>query len=201
MSINSSNKYLITQTLLSSYEWIFKSEDGYEDFLKTLRREPFQQNKAMLDGIHFENMVYARVGGAPPSPKNQWHEGVETVYGIVKDAALQVKLYRDISVGKREFVLYGILDALYAGHIYDIKFSKNYYRGKYLKSPQHPMYFKLCPEAIDFIYISSDGDETFQERYEPQDCDDISDKISEFLRFIEREKLEEDFTTNWKSKY
>ena len=40
-------RFLITQSLLSSWLWSYKLENGYEDFLKTLRREgQFQQTKA-----------------------------------------------------------------------------------------------------------------------------------------------------------
>ena len=57
-------RFLITQSLLSSWLWSYKLENGYEDFLKTLRREPIQQTKAMRDGIHFENVLNAVLNGA-----------------------------------------------------------------------------------------------------------------------------------------
>ena len=49
MSQRRSKRFLITQSLISSWQWGLKLENGYEDFLKTLRREPIQQNKAMLE--------------------------------------------------------------------------------------------------------------------------------------------------------
>lgn len=105
------NKFLITQSLLSAYQWIFKVDNGYEDFLRTLNRQGIQQNQAMLDGIQFENIVNARVMGAEPLPNHDWFKGTELVYNAVKGATLQVKMSRDIHVGDYTFVLYGILDA------------------------------------------------------------------------------------------
>jgi len=201
MNINRNNKCLITQSLLSAYEWIFKIDNGYEDFINTLNRKGIQQNQAMLDGIQFENIVNARVGGAAPLPKHPWFKGTEAIYSIVQRAALQVKLSRDITVGGREFVLYGVLDALHAGHIYDIKHSKTYHRGKYRENPQHPMYFELCPAAIDFSYLVSDGAELYTETYYPGDGNNIENQIKEFMRYLERENLMETYNNNWISKY
>ena len=55
-------KYLITPTLLNSYEYYIQDEfkspaDSRTDFLKTLSREKFEPNKAMQKGIDFENDV------------------------------------------------------------------------------------------------------------------------------------------------
>lgn len=194
-------KFLITQSLLSSYNWIFKTDSGYDDFIKTLNRQGIQQNQAMLDGIQFENIVNARVTGAEPLPKHEWFKGTEAVYNAVKGAALQVKLSRDVSVGEWNFVLYGILDALCAGHIYDIKFSKTYKRGKYLDSPQHPMYFALCPTAIDFTYLVSDGADLYRETYYPCDAEGVEPQITALMWFLEREKLTDVYKQNWISKY
>ena len=62
----SGNRFLITQSLLSSYGWIFKTDNGYEDFLKTLHRKKSRQTQAMLDGLQFENLVTAYCEGNPP---------------------------------------------------------------------------------------------------------------------------------------
>ena len=80
MSQRRSNKFLITQSLLSSWQWSLKLEDGYEDFLKTLRREPIQQTKAMLDGIHFENVLNAVLNGAEIEPTHEWYKPIMELY-------------------------------------------------------------------------------------------------------------------------
>ena len=56
------NKYLITQSLLSSWAWAIKSGNT-EDFLKTLSREQIVQSSAMLNGIEFERTITAIING------------------------------------------------------------------------------------------------------------------------------------------
>ena len=63
-------RYLMTQSLLSSWLYTFNCPDDYEeeafnDFLSTLRREPHETNEAMQNGIDFENLVTAILNGAP----------------------------------------------------------------------------------------------------------------------------------------
>ena len=41
-------RLLVTQSLLSDFAWMFKKDDGYADFLRTLRREQKPQTAAML---------------------------------------------------------------------------------------------------------------------------------------------------------
>ena len=55
-------KYLITASLLNSYQYYIQDEfkspaDSRADFLKTLSRERFEPNKAMQKGIDFEYLV------------------------------------------------------------------------------------------------------------------------------------------------
>ena len=57
-------RYLITQSLLSAWSYIFDCAEGsedeaLEDFLRALKKEPGEQSDAMLRGISFENAVYA----------------------------------------------------------------------------------------------------------------------------------------------
>lgn len=61
-------RYLITQSLLSAWLYQYNCAEGYEEsareeFLKTLRREPCEQNELMLRGISFENAVYEMIRG------------------------------------------------------------------------------------------------------------------------------------------
>lgn len=197
----SKNKYLITQSLLSAWNWIYKSDNGYEDFLKTLHRKKTKPNQAMLDGQQFENMVTAACEGASPPEGHKWEKGILGVTDYVRDGAFQVKLSRNMRVFNVNFVLYGILDVLKSGIIYDIKFSKTYHYGKYADSPQHPMYFALCPEARRFTYIISDGKEVYREPYRPDEVQPIEKEIAGFLAFLEMRRLSDVYFKNWKSKY
>ena len=80
-------------------------------------------------------------------------------------AQFQVAAYRDKRIDGVPFLLYGRLDALKAGTIYDTKFVRRYEAGKYVSSPQHPMYFDCVPEASRFVYVVSDGKFVYQEEY------------------------------------
>lgn len=195
------NKFLITQSLLSAWLWAYKLDNGYEDFLKTLHREPIQPTKAMLDGQRFENVVNAVATGAEIEPTHEWYKPVTDVVGYVKDAQQQVKLSRDISVQGVNFVIYGVLDYLKRGVIYDTKYSKTYHVGKYLASPQHPMYFALVPEAYRFDYLISDGDWVYRETYRPDDVEPIEATIKHFMDYLDSRKLVDTFCENWRSKY
>ena len=55
-------KYLITPTLLNSFQYYIQDEykspaDSRADFLRTLSRERFEPNEAMQKGIDFENDI------------------------------------------------------------------------------------------------------------------------------------------------
>lgn len=131
------NKFLLTQSLLSSWQYALKGGE-MDEFLSTLRREKKPQSRAMLDGIRFENMVHAVDEGAEISPEQEWYRPVLEICEIITQGQYQVKASRPLVVDGVEFICYGILDFLKAGVIYDTKFSRTYRVGKYLDSPQHP---------------------------------------------------------------
>ena len=72
MSGPSRNKFLLTQSLLSSWQYALKGS-SFDEFLSTLRREKKPQSKAMLDGIRFENVVHAVSEGAEITPEQEWY--------------------------------------------------------------------------------------------------------------------------------
>lgn len=193
-------KYLITHSLLSEYAWLFKSGD-LEAFKSYLRREPKQQTTAMLDGIQFENMVQAYCEGSPPPENHKWREGVIATGNIVKWGAYQAALSRDITVDGMDFVVYGKLDFLKAGTIYDTKYSTRYHVGKYLKSTQHSVYLFLCQSALQFIYLACDGKWVYKERYTRDDCVDVERSIREFVQFCDSADLLDEYKKYWESKY
>ena len=218
-----SERYLITQSLLSSYAYQFEcregcAEDARESFLKTLRREKDEPTEAMQNGIEFENLVYSIAQGKfrptwhPSTGINpvsgevfesyeypKWYAGAKKVADIIGGAQIQVKLKREIEVEGMNFLVYGILDGLKAGVIYDVKFKndsfdkdKVHVYGNYFKSPQHPAYFYLCPEAYEFNYLVSDGDDLYIETYRPEETKHIGTLIHDFLQGI---KASGDFDT------
>lgn len=201
MSLRASEKYLITHTLLSAWEWSFKLEDGYGDFLRTLNREKSPPTPAMLDGNQFEAMVSAYNAGNPLDEKHKWHDGIVETADILRGSAEQVKLSREVEIDGINFVLYGILDNLRAGVIYDTKMSKTYHFGKYRDSTQHPMYFELCPEAYIFKYVIFTGRDVFVEEYRKDDTESIFPRIKQFMKWLDTRGLTDTYFDKWKSKF
>ena len=195
------NKFLITQSLISAWQFALKLDDGYEDFLKTLRREPIQQTRAMLDCIRFENCLNSTLDGAEIDPSHEWYKPITRLYGMLAGSQQQVALSRNIAVNGVDFVLYGKLDYLLAGQIYDTKYSKTYSVGKYFSSPQHPMYFSLVPEARAFTYLICDGNYVYRETYYPDEVEPVENIIHNFIQFLKRMNLLDIYKENWRSKY
>lgn len=140
-------RYLITQTLLSSWAYVFNcrdecAEDAMADFLRTLNREKTEPTEAMLDGIAFENEVYKAASGIARQPHEKWERGIQAVATALRGAQTQVKAQRDMDAHGMKFLVYGILDGLRAGVIFDVKkksksFGSLDLAGDYLDSAQH----------------------------------------------------------------
>lgn len=201
-------RYLITQTLLSSWAYQFNAAEGFEeeakeDFLRTLRREKREPNENMKNGIEFEDEVYM-AAAIPRPPHKKWEDGILKVAHIIKGAPVQVKASRELQVGDMTFLVYGILDALKAGTIYDVKFlnssmGSSELAGKYLESPQHPAYFYLVPEAFEFQYLVSDGKDLYIEKYTRDESRHISEFIAEFINSITQLGLLDIYKENWRA--
>ena len=207
-------RYLMTQSLLSSWLYTFNAADDYEeeamsDFLSTLHREKKEPTEAMQNGIDFENLVTAILTGVPtavqrervfrgndifkeklvPVQEHKWYTGASKVAKILRGAQLQVKAMRNTFIAGNNLVLYGILDGLKAGVIYDIKFLNKgmggaELAGKYLESPQHPMYFEIVPDAYEFQYLVSDGTDLYIETYSREETPPIEEEIENFFSWL-----------------
>lgn len=217
--------YLLTHSLLSS--WIFAMKDNpYEDtttekdyfqeFLKSLRREPTETTEAMQNGIEFEDLVTAIVEGKEefgfykaspdddslvPAATNEhkWYTPACQIANIVKGGLLQYKAKKPIEVSGEQFLLYGRLDVLKAGKVMDIKFSKGYERGKYLTSTQHPVYLELIPEASEFTYLVCNGVDVFKETYRRDETPSIYPTIEQFVEFLKSTGLWAVYTAHWEA--
>ena len=200
--------FLITQSLVSAWAYMFDCAEGREeaareDFERTLRREKGETTDAMQAGIDFENAVYAEADGLPREDTN-WEQGVKEVASIIRGSQVQVKLSRTITVDSEEYLVYGVLDALKAGTIFDVKFTskggglkENDFYGKYLSSPQHPFYFYLVPEAREFRYLLSDGKDTYIETYHPAECRNAESIIREFITSIKEMGYLDTYKKHW----
>ena len=191
-------KLRITQTLLSSWEWSFKKDDGYEDFLRTLRREPKQPTQAMLDGIRFENCLNNVLNGETIPEDHEWYKVITEMAEDLRGTQQQVTIFKETWVDGTLFLLHGVLDYLGAGHIWDCKFSKTYHLNKYLFSPQTAMYLQLVEQAKDFTYIISDGKWVYRERYPRDIVPPIEPEIRQFKNWLKEHELWETYIEKWK---
>lgn len=196
----SGNSFLITQSLLSSWQWALSSGD-MEEFNAVLRRQNKPQTRAMLDGIRFENILEAAIRGAEIPEDHEWRKPIRQLARYLSNTQYQVKVSKQLIVNGVPFTCYGIFDFLKAGIIYDTKFSKTYHVGKYLDSPQHPMYFYLCPEAYEFQYLICDGKYVYRESYRPDDIAPISVTIGKFMDWMDKANLVDVYCENWISRY
>lgn len=197
--------YLMTHSLLSSWLYAIKDDpyadatserDPMAEFMQVLRREPTETTEAMQKGIDFEDLVTDIVNGRG-DPENKWFAAAQTVATLVSGGQLQYKARRHITVSGMEFVLYGRLDCLKAGTIVDIKFSSKYDRGKYFDSTQHPTYMEIIPEAVQFVYVISNGTEVWTEPYRRDEVTDIKPIISDFISWLDAVGLMPVYKEKW----
>lgn len=194
------SKIRLTKTLLDSYAWVFKKDDGYEDFLRTLNREKSPPTEAMLNGQQFENCVNNALNGVEIDEDHKWYKGIKTMADYLKGSQQQVTLFRDIEVDGQKFLLHGVLDYLRSGVVYDCKFSKSYRLNKYLDSSQHPVYMYLVPEARRFEYLSCDGTWVYKEIYPRDIIPPVENYIRPFTKFCKERGLWKIVEEKWSVK-
>lgn len=199
--------YLITQTLIGSWNYMHScreecKEDAYNDFLRTLNRIPKETTLEMQNGIDFENEVYKAAAGISRTVHPKWESGINAVAAIIKGAPVQVKAQRELTIGSMDLLVYGIMDAIKAGKIYDVKFSNKSFgsvelAGKYLDSPQHPTYFYIVPEAHEFQYLVSDGVDLYTEVYTRENSRPFKEIADEFLSSLDAMNLLDIYKEKW----
>lgn len=200
-------RYEITQSLLSAWAHTFDCFEGFEDeaqdeFLRALRREPATETEAMMNGRAFEDRVYRAANGGTIRSDAKWRTGAMAIADIIRGAQIQVRIRKQITVGDMTFLLVGVLDALKAGVIYDVKFLNKSMNGvdlygKYLESAQHPAYFYLVPEAREFQYLVSDGEDVYIERYSREQTRHIREIIGAFIDSITGQGLLSLYKEKW----
>ncbi len=192
-------KYYITPTLLNSWQYNIKN-GTLEDFMKVLNKEEFEPNESVLKGFEYEKYM---------------QENFEETLG----GSYQVKVSKE----HEDYLLYGIIDCLKGGIIYDYKYTKNYEVGKFFNNHQTLMYLEMVPEAKKMVYlITNKFDKTeypdlnfkdvsnvkyevgdiFREEYTkdmfPEAIDSILHKFEEWLK---QYNLFDLYTEKWKCKY
>ena len=192
-------KYYITPTLLNSWQYNIKN-GTLEDFIKVLNKEEFEPTESILKGFEYEKYMQENLE--------------ETLNG-----AYQVKVSKEYG----SYLLYGIIDCLKGGIIYDYKYTQNYEVGKFYNNHQTLMYLEMVPEAKKMIYLITNkfnkieypdiefkdvskvefevGD-IFREEYTkdmfPETMDSILHKFEQWLK---QYNLFDLYTEKWKCKY
>lgn len=204
------DRWMVTHSLLSS--WLYsmndnpygdaetEPEDPLAEFRRVLNREPTETSEAMQNGIDFENLVtdIVTLDPIPDAVSNHmWFEAANKIAQTVRGGQLQMSCSQTIQIRGMDIFMYGRLDALKAGSIYDIKFSKSYDRGKYFDSTQHMMYMDLVPTADQFSYLISNGNDVWTETYRRDECKSIIPVIADFLDWLNGVGLMEVYKAYW----
>ena len=198
--MSTSPKVRITKSLLDSWLWAFKREDGWDDFLSTLHREKKPPTQAMLDGTRFENVLNNVLKGEAIPADHEWASVITEMSKDLQGSQQQVVLFSDCEVNGQPFLLHGVLDYLIAGSIWDCKFTKNYHLNKYFweGTSQTAMYLALVPEARDFTYIISDGNYVYRERYPRDIVPPIEPIINNFMQYLKKHGLWDVYCEKWR---
>ena len=194
-------KYYITPTLLNSWQYNIKN-GSLEEFIKVLNKEEFESTENIQKGFAFE-------------------EYMQENYEETKGGAYQVKISKEYG----DYLLYGIVDCLKGGIIYDYKYTSNYEVGKFFNNNQTLMYLEMIPEAKKMVYLITNkfekeipliaplnyeynGEyeykvgEIFREEYTkdlfPETIDSI---LHKFENWLKQYNLFEIYAEKWKCKY
>lgn len=201
------NTYLITPTLIQSWQYWYSYDGDNEEevkssFLTTLRREKTPTSEAMQKGINFENDIqavckkeYQFYDYSYKLEKNlevidKYEECISSIADILNTGMWQIALQKEIQIADTNFLLYGKADVIKEDTIFDIKYTtnaNNYDLGKYSDSIQHLLYM-FCAELNIFQYIISDGKSYWLEYYNlsnAQIYSALSEKISNFYSFLQ----------------
>lgn len=201
-------KTRITKTLLDSWAYTFDcyeggEEDAMNDFITTLRREPIPETDAIANGKAFEKLVEDMAEGRE-CPPGKWTAGARKIAEIVKGGQWQVHVDTDLQIGNRQIWLHGFCDVVKAGVIYDIKFKNKSFSqldlyGSYRNHSQHSAYLRCLPEAYEFVYLVSDGEELYTEAYNRLNSRPIEEIIADFFSWLEtKPELMQIYEERWK---
>ena len=192
-------KYYITPTLLNSWQYNIKN-GTLEDFIKILNKEEFEPTESILKGFEYEKYMQEN-------------------YEETKNGSYQVKVSKEYG----DYLLYGIIDCLKGGIIYDYKYTKNYEVGKFFNNHQTLMYLEMVPEAKKMIYLITNKFEkieypdikfkdTAKVEYEVGDIfkeeytkdlfpETIESVLHKFIEWLKAYNLYELYIEKWKCKY
>lgn len=193
---HTTGNYLITATLLDAWKYLLTSEySSMEDFMKVLQREETPTTEAQQNGFEFETWA-------------------ENNIAETKNGQYQVKLSRELkSRFGTPFLVYGRLDCLKQGKVYDYKFTSSYEVGKFFNRCQTSVYLFLVPEASEMKYIigtkkskyqlaenEEKGYNIYSESYKREEVKPIEEIINQFEEWLKTMDLWKVYIEKWQSK-
>lgn len=223
-------KYLITSSLLDSFEWLKMCPDSWkrkaiDDFISMLKREKRPTSAACQRGIEFENLVCNYNNLSDSDYLNflkDYYKGLGEeksqiavsstfeIWNICKGGKQQEKLMKDIVVDDNEYHLFGYADIVFPDVIYDIK-TTGRFKGEnsYLNRSQHRIY-SICTGINKFEYLVADFGSTDYpkkiikvktETNPTENVEIISNKIREVIKFIDLSGLKKDYIEIFTAKH
>lgn len=172
-------KYLITSSLLDSYDWLKSCPKTWQDraqdeFIAMIRREPRPTSEACQRGIDFENLVCEKCNNMNDEEFKDYafsyydHKGIKgydrdiavyttlNVAKVIRGGQQQVPVMKDVVLNGEEYHLFGYADIIFPNKIIDIKTTSNYKEGyHYVKRSQHYLY-SMCTGINTFEYLVAD---------------------------------------------
>lgn len=208
INLSNNEEYLVTPSLLNSWGNIWECQKyvreaqndeisledkieiarnkAVEEFITTLKRIKTEPTEAMIKGIQFEDECY---------------EGKTCISPIIENGCYQIVGTKRVKVNGMNFLMYGRLDVLKGGVIYDIKRTRQYSIQKYLSSYQHGFYLDLFERAYKFQYLAyDDKDKLHYENYYRDEYEPTINVISRFINWLKDNDLLDLYKENWKSK-
>jgi len=209
------NSYLITPSLINSFQWFqtcsYIDKDRLRtDFLRTLRKEYYEPSKAAQKGIKFENDVMSYLENGDFSMPKFLRNTKEYEYCIHqiashltnKNGIWQKPCSKDVKFRQANFVLYGKIDYCTDNYLYDIKTTKNYNPNKFLNNIQHYIYL-YCTDINKFKYLIADFKSVYVEEYEVNKNDlelKIFNDLNKLLKYLDSDpEAKEIYKDKWKS--
>ena len=210
ITLTNQKRLLVTHSLLNSWDYLYKASDewynsAYQSFMNTLNRVDTEPTQAMLNGLELERLVSDIIAEKSLDCSHDWITGASEIADIIRQNCKleQGKLYKEATVNNVDYLLYGVLDWIGGGIIYDVKFKQNisnYSVGNYFDGTQHRMYFALVDGADSFEYLISNGKKVYRETYTRQECRPIEQTISDFEKWLKCCNLWEIYVEKWTAK-
>jgi hypothetical protein len=173
--------WLITSSLLNAWRVLLEEEYGSEqEFLNVLNRIPAMPTEAIEKGIAFEKWACENLP-------------------IVKGGLYQVRISKNIG----DYLLYGVIDVIKAGTVYDLKYTSNYEVGKFIKNYQTSVYLELVHDAKEMTYVVSDKEsegEIWLETYKRTETQPIMPVIEQFMGWLCDKGYMDIYRAKWKCK-